>query len=129
MARGGRDRRIGQELQRLLPDLIRGEVKDPRVVGIVTITGIDVSGDLAHAKVFVTVLNVEDDVQSTVDALNHCAAFLRSRLSQMMTVRTVPALKFVFDSSVERGMHLSKLIKSAVGEQPRDDDTERGSGT
>lgn len=129
MARGGRDRRIGQELQRLLPDLIRGEVKDPRVVGIVTITGIDVSGDLAHAKVFVTVLNVEDDVQSTVDALNHCAAFLRSRLSQMMTVRTVPALKFVFDSSVERGMHLSKLIQSAVGEQLRDEDTERGSGT
>lgn len=129
MARGGRDRRIAQELQRLLPDLIRGEVKDPRVVGIVTITSIEVSADLAHAKVFVTVLNVEDDVQSTVAALNRCAAFLRSRLSQMMTVRTVPTLKFVFDSSVERGVHLSKLIESAVGEERRDDDAERGSGS
>lgn len=129
MARGGRDRRIGQELQRLLPELIRGEVKDPRVVGIVTITGVDVSSDLAHARVFVTVLNGEEAVQTTVAALNHCASFLRSRLSQMMTVRTVPALKFVFDSSVERGVHLSKLIQSAVADEPPDDGTERGPGT
>ncbi len=129
MARGGRDRRIGQELQRLLPDLIRGEVKDPRIVGIVTITAIEVSGDLAHARVFVTVLNGNDDVQGTVAALDRCSSFLRSRLSQMMTVRTVPALKFVFDSSVERGMHLSRLIQSAVGETRREDDPERGPET
>lgn len=113
-------------MQRLLPDLIRGEVKDPRVVGIVTITGVDVSADLAHAKVFVTVLNVEDDAQPTVDALNRCSAFLRSRLSQLMTVRTVPALKFVFDASVERGMHLSRLIQSAVQDEHGDEKAERG---
>ncbi len=126
MARGARDRRIGHELQRLLPDLIRDEVKDPRVVGIFTITGVEVTSDLAHARVFVTVLNAGDDAQSTVDALNRCASFLRSQLSKMMTVRTVPALKFIFDSSVERGMHLSRLIQSAVDEQRLDDGTERG---
>jgi ribosome-binding factor A len=126
MTRGGRDRRIGQEMQRLLPELIRGEVKDPRVVGIVTITGVDVSADLAHARVFVTVLNGGDEVQATVDALNRSASFLRSRLSQMMTVRTVPALKFVFDASVERGVQLSRLIESAIENERKDDDPSRG---
>lgn len=115
MARGGRERRIGQELQRLLPDLIRGEVKDPRVVGIVTVTGVDVSNDLAHARVYVTVMNNESDVEATVAALNHCAPFLRTCLSRTMTIRTVPALKFVFDASVDRGMRLTRLIEAAVG--------------
>lgn len=114
MARGGRDRRIGQELQRLLPDLMRSELKDPRVTGLITVTAVDVSADLAHAKVFVTVMDEGGDAQATVAALNHCAPFLRSRLSQLMTLRTVPALKFVFDTSVDRGMRLTRLIESAV---------------
>lgn len=122
MARGGRDRRIGQQIQRLLPDLMRAEVKDPRVLGLVTITAVEVSADLAHAKVFVTVLDDQGDPNATVTALNHCAAFLRSRLSQLMTLRSVPMLKFVFDSSVERGVHLSKLIDSVVQAKKPDED-------
>jgi ribosome-binding factor A len=114
MARGGRDRRIAQELQRLLPDLLRKEVKDPRITGLVTLTGIEVSADLAHAKVFVTVLGAQDGAEESVAALNHCAAFLRSRLSQLMRLRTVPALRFVYDTSVERGMRLTRLIDSAL---------------
>jgi ribosome-binding factor A len=114
MARGGRDRRIGQELQRLLPDLMRTEIKDPRVTGLITVTAVDVSPDLAHAKVFVTVLDDSNDALPTVAALNHCAPFLRSRLSQLMTLRSVPMLKFVYDASVDRGMRLTRLIESAV---------------
>lgn len=114
MARGGRDRRIGQEVQRLLPDLMRTELKDPRVTGLVTVTAVEVSADLAHAKVFVTVLDGDEDAQATVTALNHCAPFLRSRLSHLMTLRSVPMLKFVFDASVDRGMRLTRLIESAV---------------
>jgi len=114
MARGGRDRRIGQELQRLLPDLMRSELKDPRVTGLITVTAVEVSADLAHAKVFVTIMDDRADAQATVTALNHCAPFLRSRLSQLMTLRTVPMLKFVFDTSIDRGMRLTRLIESAV---------------
>ena len=114
MARGGRDRRIGQELQRLLPDLMRTELKDPRVKGLVTVTAVEVSPDLAHAKVFVTVLDSRDEIQTTIAALNHCAPFLRSELSHLMTLRSVPALKFVFDASVDRGVRLTRLIESAV---------------
>jgi len=120
MARGGRDRRIGQELQRLLPDLMRTELKDPRVTGLVTVTAVEVSPDLAHAKVFVTVLDVRENAQATVTALNHCAAFVRSRLSHLMMLRSVPALKFVFDASVERGVRLTQLIESAVEGKTQD---------
>ena len=117
MARGGRERRIGQEMQRLLPDLIRKEVKDPRVTGLVTITAVEVSPDLAHAKVFVTVLSPQETVEATLEGLNHCGSFLRSQLSHQMRVRTVPALSFVYDHSVDRGIRLTRLIESAVGAQ------------
>jgi len=119
MGRGGRERRIGQEIQRLLPELIRREVKDPRVSGMVTITAVDVTADLAHAKVFVTVLGPQETAESTLDGLNHCGSFLRSQLSHLMRVRTVPALSFVYDHSVDRGIRLTRLIESAVG--PQDD--------
>jgi ribosome-binding factor A len=114
MARGGRDRRIGQEMQRLLPDLMRNEVKDPRISTLLTVTGVEVSSDLAHAKIFVTVLGSEGEAESTIVALNGCAPFLRSRLSQCMRLRSVPALKFLYDSSIDRGMRLTRLIDSAI---------------
>lgn len=126
MARGGRERRIGQELQRLLPDLLRSEVKDPRVTGLITVTDVEVSADLAHAKVFVTVIDEGGDVESTVVALNRCAAFLRSRLSQVMTLRSVPMLKFVYDVSVDRGVRLTRLIESAVQGDKNDRDEDQG---
>jgi ribosome-binding factor A len=122
MARGGRDRRIGQEIQRLLPNLIRDEVKDPRISGLLTVTGVEVSLDLAHAKVFLTVLGSEEEAASTVTALNRCAAFLRSRLSHCMRLRSVPTLKFVYDESIDRGMRLTRLIDSAVEGRSSDGD-------
>jgi len=116
MARGGRERRMGQEIQRLLPDLIRKEVKDPRVSGMVTLTAVDVSSDLSHARVYVTVLNPAEGIESTLEGLNHSSAFLRSHLSHLMRARTVPALQFEYDHSVERGVRLSRLIESAIDE-------------
>jgi ribosome-binding factor A len=99
---------------------MRSELKDPRVAGLVTVTGVEVSADIAHAKVFVTVLDDLGDPQATVQALNHCAAFLRSQLSQLMTLRSVPMLKFVYDASVDRGVRLTRLIEAAVGERRQD---------
>ncbi|MCC6531290.1 MAG: 30S ribosome-binding factor RbfA [Burkholderiales bacterium] len=124
MARGGRERRIGQEMQRLLPELIRSEVKDPRVRGIVTITDVDVSPDLAHAKVFVTVLSTDQTTEATLEGLNHGAPFLRSALSKLMRVRSVPAIRFVYDESVDRGVRLTRLIESAVAEPDRNKEDE-----
>jgi ribosome-binding factor A len=121
MPRGSRERRLAQEIQRLLPDLVRQELKDPRVTGLVTITAVEVSHDLSLAKVFVTLLNSADD-QRSLDGLNRASAFLRSGLAQRLRARSVPELRFVYDASVERGTRLARLIESAV----RDDERSAG---
>lgn len=114
MARDGRRHRVAQEIQRLLAESLRTEVKDPRIAALVTITAVDVSPDLRQARVFVTLLGDAQACESTLDALNRSAPFLRHALSARMTLRSVPALKFVFDASVERGARIARLIDSAV---------------
>jgi ribosome-binding factor A len=85
---------------------------------------VDVSRDLSHAKVYVTSLAQEHSPEQTTAALQHAAGFLRSQLARTLQLRTVPQLEFVYDSSVERGIHLSQLIDQAVAEDqahPHDD--------
>ena len=106
--------RIAEQIQRDLSELIRLEVKDPRV-GMVTITAVEVSRDLSHARVFVCSLAGEAATQSSLNALRHAAGFLRSRLAHTLSLRAVPELQFVYDESVERGARLSRLIDQAVG--------------
>lgn len=110
--------RVGEQLQRELAVLIQQEVKDPRV-GMVTVSAVEVSKDLSHAKVFVTILGNSGDAQDSVKALNHAASYLRRELGHRIALRTVPALQFVYDASVERGARLSSLIEAAV--KPHDD--------
>lgn len=105
--------RLADQIQRDLAELIRLEVKDPRV-SLVTVTAVEVSADLTHARVFVTTLADAIGADETIQALQHAAGFLRSRLSHSLKVRQVPELRFVYDESVERGLRLSKLIDDAV---------------
>jgi len=105
--------RLGDQIQRDLSDLIRLELKDPRV-RMVTITAVEVMRDLSHARVFVTSLAGEAATQESIRALRHAAGFLRSRLAQTLTSRVVPELDFVYDESIERGARLSRLIDEAV---------------
>jgi ribosome-binding factor A len=108
-----RSSRLAEQIQRDLSDLIRLETRDPRV-GMVTVTQVEVSRDLSHAKVFVTSLAGEDQRLDCVRGLQRAAGFLRSRLAQSIKARTVPELHFVYDESVERGIRLSRLIDEAV---------------
>ena len=105
--------RLGDQIQRDLAELIRLEVKDPRV-SLVTVTAVEVSADLTHARVFVTTLADAIGAEETLQALQHAAGFLRSRLSHSLRVRQVPELRFVYDESVERGLRLSRLIDEAT---------------
>jgi len=111
-----RSSRIAEQIQRELAELIRLEVKDPRV-GMLTLTDVDLSRDYAHAKVFFTTFGGESGSAETGAALQHAAGFLRSQLSHRLNLRSVPQLHFVYDSSVERGVHLSKLIEEANSER------------
>jgi ribosome-binding factor A len=110
-----RTQRVADYLQRELAGLIQHELRDPRV-GMVSITGVNVSRDLGHAKVYFTVLGCDssEDASDSSEALNKAAGFLRSELSRESTMRSVPQLRFYFDSSVGQGRHLEDLIKQAA---------------
>ncbi len=103
--------RVAEQIQRELAELVRLEVKDPRV-RMVTLTGVEVARDYGHAKVFYTTLQGASD--SVQKGLEHAAGFLRSQLAHAMKLRIIPQLHFVYDESVERGIHLSQLIEQAV---------------
>ena len=110
-----RTQRVADYLQRELAALIQREVRDPRL-GMVSVTGVEVSRDLGHAKVYYTVLNADsqDDAGECTEVLNHAAGFLRSALSRDSTMRSVPQLRFYFDASVGRGREMEALIKRAA---------------
>jgi ribosome-binding factor A len=117
--------RIADQIQRDLSDLIRQEVKDPRI-GLVTITAVDVSRDLSHAKVYVSSLGGAASSEQSTQALQHAAGFLRSQLAQMIKVRSIPQLHFIYDVSVERGARLSQLIDEAVASGGGHTSTDKG---
>jgi ribosome-binding factor A len=115
-----RAQRVGEQIQRELGELLRDDVKDPRV-GRVTITAVEVSADLSHAKIFVTHLAGREHADEAVQALQHTAGFLRRELSRRMQLYSVPQLHFTYDDSIESGMRLSQLIDEAVASDRKPD--------
>jgi ribosome-binding factor A len=108
----GRPQRLGDLIQRDVSELIRLEMRDPRV-GMITVTSVDVSPDMSHAKVFFTILEKEK-LPETLAGLRRAAGFLRSQLAKRIKMYTTPELRFAYDESVERGDRLSRLIDSAL---------------
>jgi ribosome-binding factor A len=117
-----RSRRIAEQIQRELADLVRVELKDPRIAAMVTITDVEVTSDQAHAKVFFTLMGDASTIDDTKAGLARAAGFLRTQLAQRMKLRTVPQLEFRYDPSIERGMKLSRLIDEAVATSRKNDD-------
>ena len=115
-----RSDRVEDFLKQELAQLIQQEVRDPRV-GMVMVTGVDVSRDIAYAKVFVTVVGVDNEADSSeaIDGLNHAAGFLRSQLAKRHTMRSTPKLRFYYDASVMRGTELTQLISKARADDKR----------
>jgi ribosome-binding factor A len=113
-----RSRRIAEQVQRELSDIIRLELKDPRV-GMITITDVEMTPDNAHAKVFFTVLGQQPRIDEAATGLLHAAGYLRSQLAQRIKIRVVPQLHFEYDASVERGIRLSQLIDAAVADDAK----------
>src|SRR5450432_2063338 len=106
-----RAQRVGDQIQRELGDLLKLHIKDPRMV---TVTAVEVSPDLSHAKIFFTHLPGKEHAATAVAALQHSAGYLRTELAHRFTLYTVPQLHFVYDDSIESGLRLSKLIDDAV---------------
>lgn len=117
MADFSRAQRVGDEIQRELAEIVRLELRDPRVK-FVTFNAVEVSRDLSHAKVFFTTLDPHG-AEDCGKGLQHAAKFLRGELSHRLRLRSVPELHFVFDESVERGSRISQAIDAARADDAR----------
>ncbi len=110
-----RSQRVADYLQRELAALIQRELRDPRV-GMVSVTGVDVSRDIGYAKIHFTVLGSDsaDEAKESTEVLNKAAGYLRTQLSRDSNMRSVPQLRFYFDGSVGRGRYMEDLIGRAT---------------
>ena len=110
--------KVADQIQRDLSELIARELKDPRV-GLVTLQGVEVTPDYAHAKVFFSLLT--GDPEQTQQGLNQAAGFLRSGLFKRLHIHTVPTLHFVYDRTTERAADMNALIAKAVSSRAKED--------
>ncbi len=110
-----RSQRVVEQIRRELAELIRLEVKDPRV-GFITLTDVEITPDYAHAKVFFTAMDGEESVPGILQGLRRAGGFLRRELGRRIRLHTIPELHFHYDRSVEEGSRLSRLIDDTVKE-------------
>ncbi len=106
--------RVADVMQKEISQIIRQEINDPRV-GLVTISLVQVSKDLSHAKVFVSVMS-ETQAVETLKALNKAAGFFRGVLAKRLKMRIIPALNFVYDDTTLKAIRLSKIIDDAIAD-------------
>ncbi len=114
-----RARRLGEQIQRELTELLRRDVKDERI-GNVTITAVDVTGDLRTARVHYLVLGKQGPDPKVQRGLESAAGFLRNALSRALMIRYTPTLSFSLDTSIEHGVRLTQLIDAANRREPED---------
>lgn len=108
-----RTRRVSEQIQRELSVLIQEHVQDPRL-GLVSVSGVEISRDLSHAKVYFSTLGDAIEAKQSHKVLTGAAGYLRHMLGQRLRLRSVPQLHFHIDASLERGARLSALIDEAV---------------
>lgn len=106
--------RVGQEIQKEIATILMREVKDPRL-SMTTVSAVEVTRDLAYAKIFVTFFtNEESEIETSVEVLNDAAGFIRSLLAKKLRARIMPHLRFVYDKSMAEGVRMSSLVDQAV---------------
>lgn len=130
MKPSSRTRRVGEQIRRELADVIRAELRDPRLT-LVSMTSVEVSRDLAYARIYVTSMGEPAERAEQVAELNRAAPLLRRELGRRMHIRIVPKLEFRYDEVVERAARLSALIDAAVAADAgkhRDDPGDAGDG-
>jgi ribosome-binding factor A len=123
MADSRRADRVAEAIREEVATFLADGAKDPRIVGLVTVTGVDVTQDLRHAKIFVSVLGSDVERSSTLEGLQSAAAHLRSRLGRALRLRFAPELSFQSDASVARAARIETLLEQIRdGRVPADEE-------
>lgn len=108
--------RVGQEIQKEIAMIIQREVKDPRL-GMVTVSEVEITRDLAYAKIFVTFFTLEgQNLDESIKILNEASGFIRTLLAKKIKARIMPELRFIYDSSMVEGVRMGTLVDKAVAE-------------
>jgi ribosome-binding factor A len=115
-----RQRQVAELLREDISRILREKIGDPRV-GFVTITDIEVTPDLRHARVYVSVLGTQQERDASLDALEGAAHFIRGQLAHGWTLRYLPELEFRWDASIERGARILELLEEVKSEEQPDD--------
>ena len=103
--------RVNEEVKIELSTIIQREVKDPRIDSLVSVVAVDTTGDLKECKVYISVLGDEDKRSQTMEGLKSSAGFIRRELARRLNLRNTPNLHFMLDTSIERGVEMSRLIR------------------
>ena len=115
--------RINSEVQRELANIIRGEIKDPRIHPLTSVVTAEVAPDLKTCKAYISVLGYQEAQKKTLEGLNSAVGYIRRQLARNLNLRNTPEIRFIMDQSIEYGVHMSRLIdENHVEESGRDED-------
>jgi ribosome-binding factor A len=121
-----RSERVAEGIRAEVATFLAEDAKDPRIVGLVTVTGVDVTRDLRHAKVFVSIMGSDTERQATLEGLDSAASHLRSRVGRALRLRVAPEITFRYDDSVARAAKIEALLAELREPPPPGDDEPRG---
>ena len=118
-APSSRQQRVGDLLRAEISEIVRIKMRDPRI-GFLTVTGVEVSRDLRHASVFVSVLGAENEGSTALGILNKASGFVRSELGGRVELKHTPELRFKIDKSLDRSMRISEVLRQIQDEPPQE---------
>ena len=121
-----RSERVAEGNRDEVATFLAEDAKDPRIVGLVTVTGVDVTRDLRHAKVFVSIMGSEEERRATLQGLESAAGHLRSRIGRVLRLRVAPEISFRYDDSVARAAKIEALLAELKQPPPAGDGEEQG---
>ena len=116
--------RINGEVQRELSNIIRGEIKDPRINPLTSVVAVEVAPDLKTCKAYISVLGDEESQAKTLAGLKSAEGFIRSKLAKTVNLCNTPEIRFVLDQSIEYGVKMSKMIDEVTKDIKSEDDAE-----
>jgi len=116
--------RINGEVQRVLAEIIRGEIKDPRISPLTSVVSVEVAPDLKSCKAWISVLGDEEARLATYQGLKSAEGFIKSKLAKEINLRNTPSITFIMDQSIEYGVNMSKKIDDVMASEPSEEDLE-----
>jgi ribosome-binding factor A len=114
-----RANKVAEQIKKELSDIIMRELKDPRI-SFVTVTGVDVTGDLQQSKVFISVLGTDDEKTATLEGLSKATGFIRSEIGKRIRLRKTPEISFHFDESIDYGNRIESLLAEVNKTSPKE---------